>query len=821
VTSSLLATKLHAPRRRRNIVARSRLTDALQRGDDARLTLVSAPAGFGKTTALTEWLAVEEAAGTRVAWLSLDEHDNDPARYWSYVLAALRTAMPGVGADAASLLDTQAPITSVLTSLLNDFVASDSQTVLVLDDYHVIESPETRDGMAFLVEHVPPQLRLVIASRADPALPLPRLRARGELVEVRAADLRFARAEAAAYLEGMVGHDLDARDIDALETRTEGWIAALQLAALSMQGRDDISTFVAGFAGDDRFVVEYLAGEVLHRQPESIRTFLLHTCILDRLSASLCDAVTGSGDSAATLQALDESNLFLVPLDDRRGWYRYHHLFADVLRLRLLREDPADVRELHARAGRWFEQHDETPEAIWHTLAGQDFDRAADLIERAIPAMRRARQERTLRNWFDALPAEVFLGRPALALGYAGALLQSGDAARVANLVQAADDALASETPPTVIDPEELPRLPAEVAIYRAGLARLADDVDGTMFHARRALALAPAEDHFTRGAAAALLALAQWSNGDLAAAESSWIDGRGSLAKAGHHADTTSGDLAIGELQLAQGRRNDAKATYEQGLVVARRHDVVRATADLHVALSEVFLQQHDLDAARSHLATSVELGDVAGSAQFPYRRRVAEALLRAAEDDLSRALELLDEAEQVYAGDFFPNVRPIAAVRARVLIDAGDLAGAQRWAREQHLSSDDELTYLREYEHVTLARLLRAEGKTDEADELLDRLAAAAEAGGHAQTLTEIAELRGSRVGARPASQPGLVDPLSDRELDVLRLLRSDLSGPDIARELMVSLNTMRTHTKNIYTKLGVNNRREAVRRAAELGL
>ena len=365
--TTLLETKFYVPQPRRGQVPRPRLSERLDRGAASKLMLVSAPAGFGKTTLLTEWLAARPAApgGERLAaWLSLDRSDNHPASFWAYVIAALRAAA-GVGESALALLQAPQPppIETVLTVLLNDLGAITADIVLVLDDYHVIDARDVQDGMAFLLDHLPPGLHVVIACRADPVLPLARLRARGELAEIRAAELRFTPDEAAAYLNGMMGLQLTARDVAALEARTEGWIAALQLAALSMQGRDDVAGFIAGFAGDDRYVVDYLAEEVLARQSDRVQAFLLQTSILGRLSGSLCDAVTGQGGGRAMLAALDRGNLFLVPLDDRRRWYRYHHLFADVLQARLLDEQPSQVPDLHRRASAWYEQNGELSEA--------------------------------------------------------------------------------------------------------------------------------------------------------------------------------------------------------------------------------------------------------------------------------------------------------------------------------------------------------------------------------------------------------------------------------------------------------------------------
>src|SRR5450755_386006 len=367
MASPLVETKLYIPRLRRSLVARPRLSGRLSRGSEATLTLISAPAGFGKTTLLTAWLAAAATENRSVAWLSLDESDRQPATFWTYVITALQTAVPGVGTTVLPLLQSaQPPIETVLAAVLNELSAAPNDVDLVLDDYHLVDGPDVRTGMAFLLERLPPQVHLVISTRADPLLPLARLRARGELVEVRAADLRFTPDEAAAYLNDVIGLDLAAKDIAALEGRTEGWIAALQLAALSMQGRKDIGGFIAGFAGDDRYIVDYLVEEVLQRQTEQVRSFLLRTCLLDRLSGPLCDAVTSEHGGRATLEALDRANLFLVPLDDSRHWYRYHHLFADMLQAHLRDERPDEVPDLHRRASHWYDQHGQPAPAVRH-----------------------------------------------------------------------------------------------------------------------------------------------------------------------------------------------------------------------------------------------------------------------------------------------------------------------------------------------------------------------------------------------------------------------------------------------------------------------
>ena len=424
MSTPILATKLYIPPPRPKVVLRPRLIERLNEGLDRKLTLISAPAGFGKTTLVSEWVAGSERPA---AWLSLDEGDNDPTRFLTYLVAALQTIAPDIGEGVLSVLQSPQPppTESILTALLNEITAVPDDFVLVLDDYHVIDARPVDAALTFLLEHLPPQMHLVITTREDPQLPLARLRARGQLTELRAADLRFTPSEAAAFLNEVMGLNLSAEDIAALETRTEGWIAGLQLAALSMRGREDVPGFIRAFAGDNRYIVDYLVEEVLQRQPERVRSFLLQTSILDRLSGPLCDAVTGQEEGNALLEALERGNFFVVPLDDRRHWYRYHHLFADVLHAHLMAEQPDQVPTLHRRASEWYEQHGSAADAIRHALAAEDFERAADLVELAVPAMRRSRQEATLLGWLKALPDELIQCRPVLSVAYAGTLLQA------------------------------------------------------------------------------------------------------------------------------------------------------------------------------------------------------------------------------------------------------------------------------------------------------------------------------------------------------------------------------------------------------------
>ena len=898
----LLATKHYAPRWRPGLVARPRLIARLNQGAEHPLTLVAAPAGFGKTTLLAEWLA---AIGRSAAWVSLDAGDNDPALFWAYVIAALQRLWSGIGANALSLLHSSQPlpIESVVTTLINELAMLEDDVTLVLDDFHVIEARPVQGGIAFLLEHLPPRLHLVIATREDPQLPLARLRARDQISELRAADLRFAASEAAEFLTEVMGLDLSAADIAALEDRTEGWIAGLQLAALSMRRRDDIPGFVRAFAGNHRFILDYLVDEVLQRQPEPIRRFLLQTSILDRLHGPLCDAVTDQDNGAARLEALERGNFFIVPLDDKRQWYRYHHLFADVLRAYLLAEQPDQLPTLHRRASAWYERNGSAADAIRHALAGEDFARAADLVELAVPATRRSRQEATLLGWLKALPDDLVRRRPVLTVHYAGTLLQSGeldgveerlrDAERWLETAADATERPDAEAAAIVVDDAELRRLPGAIAVYRAGQALATGDVGDTVHYARRALDLVAGDDYFWRGAAASLLGLASWTGGDLEAAHRSYADGMASLQRAGYIADAVGGVIALADIRIAQGRLREAMRTYERALRLATEQGppVLRGTADMHVGMAELYRERNDLDAARRHLQNSTGLGEHTGFPRHPYRWRVAMARIREAEGDLDGALDLLREAERVYVSDFHPNVRPVAALKTRAWIAQGRLDEALDWAREQGLSAGDDLSYLREFEHLTLARLLLAHSQRDRADPpllkargLLERLLNAADSGertgsviqilvllalahrqlgdvvaalasleraltlaepeGYVRTfvdegppmaaLLEAAAKRGIVPGYvrsllaafdvadhTPPVKQDVIEPLSERELDVLRLLGTDLAGPDIAHALMVSLNTMRTHTKNIYAKLGVNSRRAAIRRAEELGL
>jgi LuxR family maltose regulon positive regulatory protein len=938
----VLGTKLHVPAPRRALVARDRLVERLHAGPPPRLLLVAAPAGFGKTTVLSQWLGAADRTADRpdaprVAWLSLDAGDDDPRRFLTHLVAAVRVAAPEAGAQAAALLDagTTLPVDEVLVSLVNDLARLGGPTVLALDDYHLVRDPTVHAAVAALLDALPPQVTIAIATRADPPLPLARLRARGELHEVRAADLRFTADEADAFLNGAMGLGLEPAHVAAFEERTEGWAAGLQLAGLSVQGRTarpdaDLGAFVAAFSGSHRFVLDYLLEEVLAAQPDETRAFLLDTSVLDQLTGPLCDALTGRSDGAAVLDAIERADLFLVPLDDERRWYRYHHLFADALRSRLAAADPERAQALRRRAAGWYAAQGLLADAVHHALAGGDPDQAADLVELELPGLSRRREDRALRERVLAVPPEVARARPLLAAATAWSMLSAGDLGGVEPWLDAAEAGLASgadRRPLGVAAPadalrardDELRALPAMTAVYRASVAQARGDLAGTVAHATRALGLADPDDHLARGAAAGFLGLAAWADGDLVTAVDTFGQAVRSLRAAGKVTDALGAVVVLGDMWVARGRPDTARRLLEDALATAQAvpGPALTTTGDLHVALADVLREADELDAAQAHLDAAEELGERASLPENRYRWFVVAAGVRRARGDLAGAAALLEDAEPLVRPGFFPAVRPVTAARARVRLAQGRTADAREWARTCGITPDAPATFLGADEQLTLARLALAEHREGGARDaatlnatlaMLDRLVAAARTDGRdgglvesllvralsrdacgerAAATADLAEALGLGVPAGyrrlfldegapltpllealaadgaagpaahharallvaepdapglPASPatPGLPDPvatptlptsatpapppsepLSPRESEVLRLLATDLTGPEIARHLYVSVNTLRTHTKHVFTKLGVGTRRAAVRRAADLGL
>ncbi len=741
----LLETKHFVPRWRNSLVSRPRLVERLAGGESSALTLISVPAGFGKTTLLAEWLATPGAP--RAAWVSLDSGDNDPAIFWVYLVSSLQAVVPDVGTTAMALLrSTQPPpIESVLTTLINDLASESDAVAIVLDDYHVITAEPVHRGIAFLTEHLPSHVRLVIASRSDPPLPLSRLRGRGELTEFRATDLRFTADEAASFLNTAMGFDLPVATVQALEQRTEGWITGLQLAAISMRGEKDVAGFVEEFAGTTRYVVDYLVDEILQRQDEETNAFLLATSILERFNGALCDAVTGRSDSRAMLEHLERGNLFLVPLDDRRNWFRYHHLFADVLRAHLRDERANEESLLHARAGAWFAERGLFSEAIGHAFAAKDFSTASQLIERAEPFMRQSRQEATLLRWYKQLPPTVIDSRPVLSVGYAFALLSNGELADVDRLLRHAEDLTRSH-------PREdgaYAHLQGEIAVASAGLCLATGHLADSAEYARRTLQLIGEDDHFWRGAASAILGLILWSDGNLDEAFPLYAAGMSSLERAGYISDAIGGSTALADIRMTQGRPDDALAILECGLRLAVEHGApeLRGTADMLTGISEIQLERGELDAAEATLQRSRNQGEHTGFPRHPWRWRLAMARLSEARGEVKQAFSLLDEAQRVYVSDFHPDARPIAAWRALLHMRNDGLNDAVRWAEQAQLSLAEQPSYLHEFEHLTYARLLIAQGsarasteRIEQANQLLECMLEQARAGGRTGNVLDI---------------------------------------------------------------------------------
>jgi len=917
----LLLTKIYVPAPRPKIVLRRRLMERLNASIHCTpgVTLISAPAGFGKTTLVSEWASDCQIPLT---WLSLDEGDDDPYRFLTYLVAALQTLSSqtsgiNIGAEALAVLQSPQPppVELILTTLLNDITAIPDNFVLILDDYHLIDSRPVDEALTFLIEHSPSQMHLVITTREDPALPLARLRARGRLVELRAAELRFTREEAAEFLNQVMGLNLTAEDIAALETRTEGWIAGLQLAALSMQGHQDTAHFIQAFTGSHHFVLDYLIEEVLQQQPEHIQTFLLCTALLNRLCGPLCDALLGKQETGqATLEYLERANLFIFPLDNERHWYRYHHLFGDILRQRLGQKlSPGEIAEYHLRASQWYERNGNKAEAFFHVFAAGDDGRAAELAELAWKEMDDTFQSAAWLGWVKKLPESEVRTRPVLCVQMAMAFMDAGEPEASESRLQDAERCLhGSPGGWVVVDKSQLESLPAMIAMTRAYNAQVQGDLAATAQYSKLALQLTPENDLFRRSQATIMLEVTYWARGDLEAARAGMGNWMTSMKKAGNYVFVVASAFALADIQIEQGHLREAITTYQQALRLAVEHPEARQITAHHYLGLAMLYHEMGKDALRDeHLQKARGLGEQTTLVDWSYRWHVAQARLKESSGDLESALAQLDEALRMYVKNPVPDTYPIEALKANLYLKQGRLDKAQDWVRRRELSVDDEINYLNEFEHLILARVLiagcqnhPAYGSILPVIEMLERLQKAAQAqqrpgrviqtlitlslahqaqGNIALALTSLeraltlAEPEGylrlfvdegravqslisnfqtaPAVGqaprmekpsnglehplhvyierllaafAPPALAAGaknpkseMVEPLSERELEVLRLLRSELSGPEIAGQLVISPNTFRTHTKNIFSKLGVNNRRAAVRRAEELDL
>jgi ATP/maltotriose-dependent transcriptional regulator MalT len=906
----LLATKLHAPQPPLQLVRRPLLVGRLQQAVERPLTLIAAPAGFGKTTLLSTWL---EHTSLPAAWIALEQDDDDLTRFWSYVFTALSHLHQGLGTSALSLLQASTlsplpPIENVLTVWINELATLPHEMALVLDDYHLITAPPIHQSLTYLLDHLPPQLHLVMATRADPPLPLARLRTRGHLTEIRAADLRFTSEEVMAFLTQALGPHLSSEEIAALEARTEGWIAGLQLAALSMQGRNDIAGFLAAFSGSHRYIIDYLVEEVLARQPEPVQTFLLQTAILERLQGSLCEAVTGvmrePGEEAsgqAMLEQVEQANLFLTPLDDERRWYRYHQLFAEALRHRLQRRQPDQVPVLHRRASTWYEQHGLLREAVHHALTAADFEQAARLIEHTAESTAKRGELSTLRSWLEALPDEMLRSRVELCLWQGWLLTLSGQYDTAERLLQDLEPRLRTsatsselpamggsvEPPWHGVSQRGLIEYAGRAAAIRAFIAYRRGDIPHTIDLACQALEQLPFDQSF-RGLVAWYLGIAYLYRGDQAKGAAALTEARASSQAAGNSYVAFMATYELAQMQARQGYLHQADQSYQRALELgAERGGPLAATGPAYVGRGDLQREWNDLDQASHSLLIGIAQCQQTGNPSILLTGRITLARVKQAQGDAVGANLLIQEIEQILRSS---RLSPLEAAHcsawhARLALAQGDLALASRWVQERNLGVDDELSPPRQMEYLTLARVLITQHRPRLALPMLGRLLLQAERQGRMGNALEILVLQAlaSRVGgdeagaierlsrALPLAKPegyirlfvdegepmvallrqayargitpdyvatllsaaeapaltafaparSLLEPLTERELEVLRLLVAGLSNAAMARELVITVGTVKSHINHIYGKLGVQSRPQAIARAHTLHL
>jgi ATP/maltotriose-dependent transcriptional regulator MalT len=875
VPAPLLLTKLYVPASRPGLVARPRLVELLNEGLHSRLILISAPAGFGKTTLVGEWAA---GYGRPVAWLSLDERDSDPSSFLTYLVAALRTIAPDTGKGVLAILQSPQPppVESILTALLNEISIVPDDFVLVLDDYHAVDSKQVDEALAFMLGHLPPRMHLVIATREDPRLPLARLRAGGQLTELRAADLRFTPSEATEFLKRATGLDLPAEDIEALETRTEGWIAGLQMAAISLQGLPETAGFIRSFTGSHRFVLDYLLEEVLQRQPVEVQTFLLHTSFLERLCGPLCDAVLRSpaGSGGATLQAIERANLFMVPLDDERRWYRYHHLFGDLLRKRLGQSlSPGEITGLYIRASEWCEHNAQLPEAFRYATAADDVERAGCLIDSPGMDLHVRSVLMPILDWLASLPRMVLDASPRLWIRSAMLAMRAGQTAGVEEKLQAAERALQD-----VELGEENRDLIGQIACARTTLALTRYDPETMASQARRALEYLHPENLPFRFTAAWAVTMAYVFGGDRAAAARACQECIEISQRSGQVISRMLAAEALGNIQEMDNQLHEAAESYRGVLEIAGEHPLPNAEV-VHLGLARVYYEWNDLDAAEEHAQQGRQLARLYDRAiDRSIAGDVFLARVALARGDVNGAAAMLDQAQQTARQrNFILRMPEIAAAQVLTLIRQGQVATAAQLAGQYELPLSQArvliaqgdptaaLAILEPFDREMEARgwaderlktmVLQAVarytlGEHEEALQTLNEALALAEPGGFVRLFVDegapMAELLAAAAvqGIRPryarrllaafeaeakvgqptssASGPAsLTGLLSSRELEVLRLIAQGLSNQEIGKRLFLALDTVKGHNRRIFEKLDVQRRTEAVARARELGL
>lgn len=859
---SLLFTKLYIPRVRSALVSRSRLMRRLDEGLGRKLILLSAPGGSGKSVLLSEWQAQSDSF--TMVWVSLDPEENDPVRFWRYVAAAIDRVQPGTAARAEAILRTAGggALDLLLPELVNSAAAVPVEFVLVLDDYHLIEQEGIHRQLTFLLDHMPPQMHLVLSTRVDPPLPLARLRAAGELVELRAPDLHFTPAEAGTFLNGLKGFGLREGEVAALAERTEGWVAGLQMAALSLEGSRERSQFVHAFTGSHHYVADYLMEEVLQRQSEAVQRFLLETAILDRLCGGLCAALTGYDNAAGMLHQLEQANLFITPLDDQREWYRYHHLFAEMLRSRLRALEPTRARELHRRAATWYAAHGQGGEAIGHALAAGEPELAAGLIEANLEQMLGRGEHRSLQTWLTALPEAMLTDRPALALTLARLRFEEGslpECARLLALITA-------------------PAFAGDRLVLQARLARAQGDLPRAIEIAEVALASLPAGALAQRVALTLQLAGARHDRWEIEAASQAFAEAGALSRQIGDREQAAAALVSQGKILINQGRMAAAQACFSEALTLTEGELASRTEALAHFGLAQVHFRRGEDAEADACAQAAIRTAQRTGNLEVQVHATILRAFI---EPDSQEASSLIQQAARM-APEGVPYARRmVEGYRASLALTHGDLAHATAWETQLPTSAGGELLLKLDVESLTLIRLrtarrdgagalallpeleepVRSSGLTGALTELLVLKALALEATGQGQSARacmaealglaaperylrpfldggqgaiallrqanvtgEAAAFRGALVALLEPGRPeptGLIEELSQRELEVLQLLADGAANQEIADRLFVAVTTVKKHVSNIFGKLGVSNRVQALKRARELKL